>query len=188
MKLTAIHSPIKVKLPSTRQQYAHDCGVGLARSFARYYYGKNGADTADFIKACETTAKNGTSPADLIATLEAIGLKTTEIHNLTIPRLKEYIGKGKGVIVLIQAWGNKKDYHKNNNGHYVGVIGYDPAVLYFEDPALTGKRGKLKFSDFLARWHDTDKSGKNYIHYGIVVRGDRQPQEESDLTDAVWID
>jgi hypothetical protein len=63
-------------------------------------------------------------------------------------------------MVAIQAYADDPDVyqdpHKNDDGHYVVVIGFDGENYYVEDPSLERSRGFLPKSEFLRRWHDDE--------------------------------
>ena len=97
---------------------------------------------------------------------------------MDIGQVKNYIDKKFPVILLIQAWPDKKVKDWKNDwidGHYVVAIGYDKNKIYFEDPS-SSLRTYLYYKELEERWHDIDlkKNKKKYNHLGIVVMGKKK--------------
>ncbi len=155
--------------PEIRQTHDYDCGAKAIESVLAYY----GFDISESeIIKISGTKKTGTSPRGIIKTFKKFGLKCRE-DQLTINQIKKYINKKIPVILLLQAWANRKDINWERDwadGHYVVVIGYDRKKLYFEDPASV-LRTYLTYRELEKRWHDKDNKGRKYIHYGIAVYG-----------------
>ena len=155
--------------PKLRQTYGYDCGAVAIESILGYY----GLEIREgvLLKLAKTT-KSGTYPPNVIKTLEKYGLKC-HVGEFTILDIKKYIDKKIPIILLIQAWTEKKkiNWEKDwNDGHYVVAIGYDKKRIYFEDPSSLA-RTYLNYKELEKRWHDKDKYGKSYINFGIAVYG-----------------
>lgn len=164
---------VKLHLPSVRQSHNYDCGAAALRSVAEFF--KVGPEDHDeFIKTCNTSPKHGTDTKDLIRAAESFGLNTKAQEGMTLDQLKSFVNMGRPVIVCMQAWEEddkkkKKSYNKLQSGHYVVVIGFDERNIFFEDPVLEGSRGVLSYQEFLDRWHDKDRDGRQYHHFGLVL-------------------
>ncbi|MBI2448102.1 C39 family peptidase [Candidatus Microgenomates bacterium] len=155
--------------PTMRQTFEWDCGAKAVQSVLAYY----GIDEREevLMKLAGTT-KNGTPIKGIKKVLKKYGLDF-EDHEMTIKDLKKFIKKKMPVIILLQAWAEKKHVDWSNHwesGHFAVVIGYDRKRIYFEDPAST-TRTFLTYEELEKRWHDFDMGTKKYIHYGIAVHG-----------------
>lgn len=167
---------VTLDFPRLRQSHNYDCGAIVTQAVLEYY----GFDVReDKIMKMEKTNKNGTNPKKILNTLKKYKLRP-KIHQFTIGQVKKFISNGHPVILLVQAWTEKKkvDWEKDwSDGHYVVAIGYDKNKMYFEDPSSVLKT-YLNFGELEKRWHDTDgssrKKGKKYVHCGIVVSGKKK--------------
>lgn len=166
--------------PEVRQTYNWDCGAKAVQAVLIYY----GFDVneGDIIKLASTNSKKGTPVAGVKKTVKKYGLDY-EARKMTIDDIKKYINKKRPVILLVQAWAEKKntDWDKSwGNGHYVVAIGYDRKKIYFEDPSTT-VRAQLSYEELQERWHDVDTNGKKYKNWGMVVFG-KKPRFKRDKT------
>jgi ABC-type bacteriocin/lantibiotic exporter with double-glycine peptidase domain len=156
-------------LPKLRQFYNYDCGANSVQSVLAYY-GINIRE--EFILKSAKTSKEGTPIKGIIKTIKKYGLKTTA-KEMTIKNLKYYIRKKIPVILVLQAWTNKKKINWEKDwidGHYVVAIGFTKDKILFEDPS-SFNRTFLKYDELNKRWHDIDTNGKKYLHYGIAIYG-----------------
>jgi predicted double-glycine peptidase len=175
---------IKVPVLNVRQQTRFSCGAAVLHTVCTYW-GIESDNEFDYIEALESDPQMGTPPDRIITFARQRGLKAKEQHDMTIADLKYNLDRGRPVIVLIQAWGDKKEYKSlNRHGHYVIVIGYDSRKIYIEDPVLEGIRGCLTNKQFEERWHDRDGDGNYYTKYGISVWRKGKP---SYLTKAIEV-
>lgn len=159
-----------IQLPKLHQIYEWDCGANAIQSVLAYY----GIEKREeiIIKHAKTSEKHGTHINDITKTIKKFGLDL-DCKTMTIKDLKKYIDKNIPIIVLLQAWSDKKEVDWENswdNGHYVIAIGYNNDKIIFEDPS-SFNRTYLKNDELEVRWHDIDKNGKKYIHYGVAVYG-----------------
>lgn len=157
-----------IEFPDTRQSTDYSCGAAALQAVL-YYYGTDKRED-QLRKELGTTDKDGTEPNAIVRVARKHGLTAELKKNGTVDDLKKYVDKSVPVIVAFQAWGDKKDYAKDENGHYGVVIGYDDRFIYIEDPSLLNY-GKIAIKDFEKRWHDTDKNGKPYEGLMIVMGG-----------------
>jgi len=158
-----------LEFPELRQTYGYDCGAKSIQAVLAFY-GKDVRE--DKIIKYTGTNKKGTSIKGIIKTAEKHGLKC-KAEQMEIKDLKKYINKKIPVIVVLQAWTNKKKVDWINDwidGHFVVAIGYDSKHIYFEDPSSV-LRTYLSYAEFKKRWHDVDTDGKKYFNYGIIVYG-----------------
>lgn len=155
--------------PEVRQAYDYDCGAAAIESILEYY-GFN-VPESKIIKQAGTT-KSGTHPKRVATTFKRYKLKHKS-GVFTIDKLKKYLDKKIPVILLIQAWTDKKkiNWEKDwTDGHYVIAIGYDSKRIYFSDPYSIIK-DYLSYNELEKRWHDKISKKVNYINYGIAVYG-----------------
>jgi len=154
--------------PRLRQAYDYDCGATVAEAVL-IYYGLNIME--GILMRVAKTTKLGTPPKGIMKTIKKYGLKY-KAGRFTIEEVKRNIDKKIPVILLLQAWTDKKkvNWEKNwSDGHYVVAIGYDKNKIYFEDP-YSILRTYLTYNELEKRWHDKSK-GKKYFHFGIAVYG-----------------
>lgn len=165
------YSTTIIPIPIVNQQHSYDCGPAALNSIAKFFGVEKEQD--DLIKMCRAGKIKGTHPEDLVNCAEQLGLQSLLIPNMKLNELLRHIAKKRPVICAIQAWGDKKQYHKLKNGHYVVAMGFDPEkeIIYFQDPSMdAGFRGHLSFDEFLNRWHDEEVYPKREIHHmGVVV-------------------
>jgi ABC-type bacteriocin/lantibiotic exporter with double-glycine peptidase domain len=157
-----------LSFPEFRQTYEYDCGAKALQAVLEYY----GIDVSEgkIINLAKTT-KKGTSPKSVVNVIKRYKLKFKE-GQLTISQIKKYLDKRIPVIILLQAWTEKKkfDWEKDwTDGHYVVAVGYGKNKVYFEDP-YSVLRTYLTYKELNKRWHDKEDR-KEYVHYGIAVYG-----------------
>jgi len=160
-----------------KQIYDYDCGVQALLNVMTFYGAE--VDREELIETLGTTEESGTPPQAMIAAAQKYGFEVQAGTQWPLSRVKQFVGAGTPVIVLLQAWADRymtlDDWRRDwDDGHYAIVIGFSKDVLLFEDPA-TIRRTWLREREFLARWHDLDaKTGEKYEHFGMVLLG-RQP-------------
>lgn len=171
-ELLRIADEVKVlDIPDTRQTFNFDCGAKAAQTILAYY----GHDVREdkLIKFLDTTTE-GTDVKDILKLFKKFGLHVVE-GQLTVEQLREAVDNGWPVLMPIQAWVD--DLLQTNwvgdldDGHYVIAIGYRNGDIVFEDPAAFEKQF-LPEDELEERWHDYDKDGSKYDHYGVIVKGD----------------
>ncbi len=165
-----------IDFPRGRQTYNYDCGA-KAVQLVLAYYGKDVRE--DIIMKLAGTSKNGTPISGIMKVAEKYGLHAT-VHDMTLKELKKHLAHKKPVILVLQAWTDKKhvDWEKDwVDGHYVVAIGYDRKRIYFADPS-SFLRTYIPYKELMKRWHDIDTDGKKYVNYGIVFHGLREHFDE----------
>ena len=158
--------------PEVRQTYNYDCGAKVTQAVLAYY----GIDIReDIIIKLVGTKRSGTPIKGIIRAFKKHGLKY-KVEKSTINKIRKCINKKIPVILVLQAWTDKKNVNWETDwidGHYVIAIGYDKNRIYFEDPSSV-LRTFLTYDELKERWHGIDpESGKKYINYGIIVYGKR---------------
>ena len=163
---------IMLKFPELQQDFDYDCGPKALQAVFSYYGLE--AKAEQIRKKAGTTKQDGTLVEGMVKAIRGYGLKC--ISKLMTPEMvKDFIRRKIPVILLLQAWREKKvDWSKDwSDGHYVVAIGYDKNKFYFEDPWTT-KRTFLTIAELKTRWHDKDRKGNKYINQGIAIYG-RKP-------------
>lgn len=161
-------------VPVTRQTYDYDCGAKALQTLLAYY----GIDIREdvLMKELKTSKVDGSSVDEIRTFAKAQGFRVIARQNMSIETLKDHIDQGDPVLVLLQAWANKRltpEEWKNNNddGHYVIVIGYGKDRIIFEDPS-SFSRTWLTLKEFRERWHDINpENGKILQRFGMVLAG-----------------
>jgi predicted double-glycine peptidase len=160
---------IDIDIPPTHQQKDYSCGAACLRAISTYF--KVGPKTEqEFMKDCNTKHDKGTHPENLERVAKQYGLSVQAKKNMTLSELQNYLKNGVPVICVMQAWGDPKDYHNEDSGHYVVAIGFNEVNIYFMDPLIEdAARGHLSHSEFVKRWHDHAPDGEKYIRFGIAM-------------------
>lgn len=157
-----------IKIPMTRQASDFTCGVAAVQSVMQYYgdeYHEGGLS-----KELQPSETDGTAYQQIKKIATNKGYQVKIYYNMSLQELKTLIDKGLPVIVLLQAWPNKKVIyaHDWDDGHYAVAIGYDKQNIYFMDPSTLGNYTYISTNEFLTRWHDMDKKEK-VIHFGMTI-------------------
>jgi predicted double-glycine peptidase len=158
-----------IKIPMTRQATDYTCGVAALQSVLMYF-GDEFMES-ELAKALKSNTKIGTAYEEMVRFSESKGYNVQVFKNMKIEDLKTWIDAGKPVIVLLQAWAERKiDYATAwDDGHYAVAVGYDDNNIYFMDPSTLGNYTFVPTKEFLVRWHDTDSKVKLH-HFGMVVQ------------------
>lgn len=160
---------IKTPTANVKQTTTFSCGAATLHSVCAYW-GVGLACEEDYFRVLNTDEETGTLPDRIISYAKKRGLHVDAKDCMTVAELQRHLDKGRPVIVLVQAHGDKRKYRDYNEaGHYVIAIGYDDRKVYFEDPIMSGRRVFMTYPEFDDRWHDRDASGKEYIRYGIAI-------------------
>lgn len=157
-----------IQVPMTRQATDYTCGAAAVQSIIGYH-GENIRES-QLAKELKTNPKEGTNPNDIIAYARKRGYKVNLTQNCSLVQLKKMIDAGIPVLVLIQAWPERKVNYATDweDGHYVVAIGYDDANVYFMDPCTLGNYTYIPTKEFLTRWHDTAR-GIKYNHFALTM-------------------
>lgn len=158
-----------LKFPELQQAYCWDCGANAMQSILAYY---NIDVREQIVMKLAKTTKSGTPISGMKKVVKKYGLNF-KASKMTIEDIKKYLDKKIPVILLVQAWPDKKNTNWEKDwadNHYVTAIGYDRKKIYFEDPWKT-VRTYLAFDEFQKRWHGIDSEEKKYINWGMAVFG-----------------
>jgi hypothetical protein len=153
-----------IPLPDVRQDRDYDCGAGLLRSTFQHF-GVNMTQDA-VIREAGTDPVAGTPPQKMVEELRWRGLKAEDRTNLTDDDLKAHLDAGRPVLCCVQE-GSEPWNSLEQNGHWVGAVGHDPACVWVQDP-LAGLRA-IPWAEWDQNWHDRAADGTRYVRYGIAV-------------------
>lgn len=157
-----------IRVPMTRQATDYTCGVAALQSVFMFF----GDEILESVlsKNLKADPKEGTAYQQIVRVAKSKGYTVEVFKNMTLESLKSLIDKGKPVIVLIQAWPERKVNYETDweDGHYVVAIGHDKENIYFMDPSTLGNYTFIPIKEFLTRWHDTDSKVK-LEHFGMLV-------------------
>ena len=162
-----------IDLPGGRQSYDFDCGPKALQLVMGYY--NVDVPYSKLMKELKSD-RDGTPVKNMIAVAERKGFQVIAETGVSIDTLKEYVDRGRPVIVLLQAWADRlialEDWRDtDDNGHYVVVIGYEGNIIIFEDPS-SFRRVWLTTEEFLLRWHDVDpRTKERYDHFAMLLLG-----------------
>ncbi|MDD3151264.1 MAG: C39 family peptidase [Candidatus Gastranaerophilales bacterium] len=119
--------------------------------------------------------KGGTNIKNMGKIATTFGLVYYTKNNSSIDDLIHSIDNGNPAVLLIQAWPFKKIVDWTNswdNGHYIGVFGYDnkKSKLFYYDPC-GGKIKDINYKSLEERWHDINfKTGEIYHNFGMFFK------------------
>lgn len=159
---------IRIPLPDTSQDTDFSCGACSLLSIC-IYYGVGPVEERIVVRDSGMSDR-GANPEHLLRAAKQYGLSTEEVQPMTVSRLLEMVERGRPVVCMLQAWGDRKQYRDVwDNGHWVVAIGWDKEGIYFEDPSIDEARGYLTYAEMEDRWHDVGKYNKHMPQYGLVV-------------------
>jgi len=162
-----------INIPGGIQTFNYDCGA-KALQLVMAYYGVEIRE--DRLLAELESDSNGTSIENMIRVAESKGFQVIAQRGLSLETIKRYIENGMPVIVLIQAWAERRmtlrDWrHDYDDGHYAIVVGYMDNIVVFEDPS-SFRRVWLTEKEFVARWHDADPvSHQKFEQFAMILIG-----------------
>ena len=140
--------------PDVRQNNSFDCGPAVVLSVCRYW-----GVPASFNRVVQQvgcTSIDGTDPRSIESFFRNSGFYVCS-GSMTIDDLKHSVKLGRSVIALIQY----------GVGHWVAINKLFRKLVIFQDP-WEGLRSE-KVDDFDRLWHDVDRFGTVYDHFGISV-------------------
>lgn len=150
---------IRHPVPIVQQQADHDCGPACVESLLSW--AGYTTDTRALLKATRATVRHGTDPEDLASILEAAKLRPVIDEHMSREELVERLDAGP-VIAAIQAY---------RDGHWVVVVGVSARRVIVMDPATRHRAYRsLPWAEWLGRWWDTDRAGRERVRLGISVR------------------
>lgn len=172
-----------IAVPNLRQYGDYTCGTTCVQMLMNYLYPQTGdKNLSAYEKELGTTPENGTTPQQIYDYFIAQGVDVEKKDNIGITELVSSIDAGHPVMMCIQAWSDvynttdptATDHPYLADGHWVICVGYqktaDGYQFYFNDPACVG-HCLMSQSDLENRWIDMDGSGTIYKHFGFVIKG-----------------
>ena len=165
-----------IPVPTVQQSTGWTCGpASLAAVAQKFGVRVNEADVARMIGA---DPEDGAPPEAMLAGAKQLGLQAQGVERMELPQLEAAVGKGKPVIVCLQAHGSAAAIAANQAGHWVVVSGATPAGIVLMDPAAGAGTMVVPRPLFLQRWIDQVADGSRvYTRFGIVVSGIQQHAE-----------
>jgi len=178
MRLTEFISEKIIDYPHVRQSTNYSCGAAAVQSVIAYYEDDmpREGEVMKWLKTVPCDILNiGTAIQSIVSFLTEREYTLEHKEYFTIEEVIQYIQQDIPIIILIQAWAEKrpKDYtYTYDDGHYIVAIGYNEFQkrLFFCDPSLE-TRGWMDFDELNERWHAVDENGKKVDHYGFAVWG-----------------
>lgn len=161
--------PHLIRVPLCRQATDYTCGAAALQSVLGYY----GEDFREDVlaRALHADRREGVNYREIARFARARGFHVNTETAMTVEAVEALIDRGIPVIVLLQAWPDKKvDYVKDwDDGHYAVVVGHDDSRLYFMDPSTLGHYTYIPKPNFVKRWHDRE-GRHDLVHFGMTLR------------------
>jgi predicted double-glycine peptidase len=165
-------------VPDVRQSTGYTCGAAALQAVLAYW---GTSEREDRLAArLNSSPEAGTHPLEIIRVAREYGLSAELREGLSLADLESALAAGTSVIVDLQAWRERTDVPWTetwDDGHYMVLLSFDAANLYFEDPSLLGVRGVIPRAEFVERWHDyegappLDPTDRKYVHMAMFIRG-----------------
>ena len=185
-----------IDVPNLRQYGNYTCGTTCVQMLMNYLYPHDyDKNLSTYEDDLGTTPEDGTSPQQIYDYFKSEGVAVEKKENISIEELASFIDSGYPVMMCVQAWGEKYNTTDPNTtdtyynealggnvthntylaeGHWIICVGYkktdDGYQFYFNDPACVG-HCLMSQSDLDARWIDMDGEGTIYNHFGFVIKG-----------------
>jgi predicted double-glycine peptidase len=168
-----------LRVPLVQQSQDFSCGAAATLLLLRYWSieGYALADETTLYEALHTTRTRGTEPGPIVDLLRRTGLHAEyRSGDVSVDELERAVRAREPPIVDLQAWSDHNATWREtwDAGHYVVMVGYDEARLYFADPsrATPGGYAFLDRSELDERWHDLTGVNDEPVHrMAIFVRG-----------------
>lgn len=158
-----------ITLPFHRQDTDYSCGAACVQAVLDYY-GLEAGEPA-LRKMLGTSPEAGTRPEEILALLDALGLRTEARDGLTLEEVAVGTDKGYPVLACCQMHGG---------GHWVVLTGVNGSTVQYLDPSEGP--GEMDAASWERIWHDTDADGVLFARFGIAVA---PPLQESRLTEEI---
>lgn len=148
-----------IDVPPADQDDDFDCGPAALEAIFNHY-GIEYDDLEDITESSGATEEDGTPPDYMVAEIKKHGLSVETKQGMNLTDLRNSVSIGKPVICPVQMHGG---------GHYVIVINCDDKNVTVRDPSTPNKKKDVPVDEFNRIWHDKDKDGKLFDHYGIII-------------------
>jgi predicted double-glycine peptidase len=158
-----------IPVPLVRQTTPFSCGDAAILAILRYYEPVRYDRIAEsaLYTPLHTTPEFGTEPQPMAAYLSHEPGLSAEVRwstpdlGVDVVDLERAVDRGEPTIVAAQAWqsvaaaSSLKPWETDwDDGHYLVVVGYDRANLYFMDPSTEDHYTYIPEAEFMHRWHD----------------------------------
>jgi predicted double-glycine peptidase len=175
---------VLVPVPDVTQDERTTCGASALLAVC-LYYGVGPVEEWEVAEAMKMRMRSGANPQDVIRGAKRFGLQVHQEKKMTVGRLRYHLRRGRPVMVMLQAWGDKSNYSDEwYEGHWVVAIGWDERGFYFEDPSIGEARGHLTYEELKERWHDIGRFQKHTPNYGVALWKSRTRTNAKDVVRA----
>lgn len=178
-KSASASSEVTAPVPPVAQAKTYTCGPSALLAVCERF--GVGATEQSLEEMLGTTSEDGTPPDAMLACCQLLDLDCEAKDGMTVEDLAVEVAKGNPVIVCMQAIGDPADGW--DEGHWTVVIGVTPEKVLLHDPA-PGKDVSVTREEFEQRWHDYETGGRQFVHYGLIVRG--RTEKEAEVKAADW--
>lgn len=125
----------------------------------------------------KTTPEKGTSPENLMRTLDDLGVKYEVFERANLEIMEEKINDLNLCLIDYQGWGEGgSDFEDLRTGHYSVVFGYSRHHLYVADPAKHHLKKQEKWGArrirkdiFYKHWADKEEPGAEEVVRWMVT-------------------
>jgi predicted double-glycine peptidase len=160
----------EVRVRAEEQKEDFDCGPAALKGIFNHY-GITDESLNELTRDVGADPEGGTAPQRLADAAKQHGLNVAAKDGMTLDELRKHLDEGHPVIVPIQVDAADAD----TGGHYVIVKGVGDNEISYADPSNPDTDGHYSIDDFMSRWHDKDKNGKEYKNFGIAVWSNDSP-------------
>jgi predicted double-glycine peptidase len=165
--------------PLVSQLRDYTCGVAVVRSVFKAH-GRVESE-ADLLAPLGASEDTGVSYRMIERLARAKGYSCDHREGMTVGEVKETIRGGVPVIVMLQAWGNRRmeTYRRSKkDGHFAIATGFNEDHLFFMDPSTPRTYTHIPTDEFDRRWRDLDyfetSPGKRTVevvtNFGLTMR------------------
>lgn len=132
-----------------RQTEGHDCGEAAMDTAFRLFGLRS-------VVVGLATPLDGMHPATIEAVLQKAGM-FVQSGRMTVEDLKHHTRLGRPVLCPVSLYG----------GHWVVVRGVGPKRVHYHCP--TDGRRSVSHESWDALWHDVERAGHTFVHWGIAT-------------------
>jgi hypothetical protein len=133
----------------------------------------------------KTTEKDGTDPQPITdylngedgvsAELRMFDHAGADVDDAALAEIERAVDRGEPTIVDLQAWqdvnhvADLKPWATDwDDGHYIVLVGYDDANLFFMDPSTKGHYAYIPKGEFVERWHDVVGADNVHTYHAAI--------------------
>lgn len=152
----------QLMIPNRLQEQEYSCGAACLAAVLTYWGVWAGIES-ELYGVLGTTCE-GTSGTSLVTVVKSYGLMVESRSNLTMGELRDYLYRGKTVILSIQS-GEMTGW---DEGHYVVLAGMEDNTITLMDPEYHAYR-LLTMEQLITCWHDYTDTGDKDWYAGIII-------------------